>query len=76
MLGYTLALVKTNKAANGRGLGVKLGRVCIRNDVPVQTVAYHFKVSRQTIYNWFSGKRHPQATMHAGIESYITAIGD
>lgn len=76
MLGYTLALAKTNKAANGRGLGVKLGRVCIRNDIPVQTVADHFRVSRQTIYNWFSGKRHPQATMHAKIETYIAAISD
>jgi len=56
---YSLEVIKVNKQASARLAGVKLGRVCIKHNIPVQTVANTLSVSRQTIYNWFQGVRNP-----------------
>jgi len=74
MLGYTLAIAEENRVADGKRLGVKLGRVCIKNSVPVIDVAKKFGVSRQTIYNWFSGRGSPRSTLQAAIEKYIASF--
>jgi predicted DNA-binding protein YlxM (UPF0122 family) len=71
MLGYTVSIVEANKRADARLLGVKLGRLCIALDVPVQEVAEAFSVSRQTVYHWFRGLRQPRETVSAKIEAYI-----
>jgi transcriptional regulator with XRE-family HTH domain len=57
--GYSFQLVKANKAADQKLIGVQLGRVMINNNVPVAEVARRFGVSRQTIYNWFTGVGKP-----------------
>lgn len=59
MYGYTLALLNSNKRADSKHLGVRLGRVCIKNNIPVTKVAFDAKVTRQTVYNWFCGANHP-----------------
>ena len=59
MFGYSLHLQKLNKAASAKNIGVRLGRYCIRCGIPVITVAEQFGVSRQAVYNWFSGKSAP-----------------
>lgn len=59
MIGYSTGLVKKNKDADGKLLGVKLGRHCIKEGISVIDIARKLGVSRQTIYNWFIGKGNP-----------------
>ena len=61
MPGYSTSLIEKNKRASGKLPGVKLGRYCIKNDISVTRVSHKFKVSRQTIYNWFVGKGGPSS---------------
>ena len=56
MPGYSLETVEAIRKADGRLLGVKLGRVCLRRRMPVSEVAEFFNVSRVTVYNWFKGE--------------------
>lgn len=59
MIGYTLYMQQSNKTADAKSLGVKFGRYCIKNNLSVAKLAEEFGVSRQTIYNWFTGKHEP-----------------
>ena len=54
--GYSLITVNEIQNANANLLGVKLGKVCLKNNIPVKDVAEFFVVSRMTVYNWFKGK--------------------
>jgi len=69
--GYSLRLVQLNKRANARSLGVKLGRTCIKLGVPVAEVAYDLAVSRQTVYNWFTGLNKPNKQTAEEISELI-----
>lgn len=73
--GYNAKLIKLNKQASRKLLGVRLGRVCIAHDVPVAEVAYKLGVSRQTIYNWFVGASNPRAAFVSSIEKFIASKG-
>ena len=53
--GYSQRLIEANKKADGKSLGVALGRVCIKQDISVTELAEKLGVSRATIYNWFWG---------------------
>lgn len=59
MIGYTLYLQRSNRSANPKSLGVKFGRHCIQNNIPVAKLSEEFGVTRQTLYNWFLGKHEP-----------------
>ena len=59
MIGYSLHLQQLNNDADVKNIGVRLGRYCIRCGIPVTKVAKQFGVSRQAVYNWFSGKSAP-----------------
>jgi hypothetical protein len=54
--GYSVITINEIRSANSQLLGVQLGLVCLRNDIPVTDVAEFFGVSRMTVYNWFKGK--------------------
>ena len=69
--GYTTRIDRLNKEADGRLLGVKLGRICIRHDVPVSEVSTQLGVSRQTVYNWFMGVHEPNEELCKLIEQII-----
>ena len=58
-VGYSADLIKRNKEADSKLTGVKLGRFCIKNNHSVSYVARMLNVSRQTVYNWFTGKSSP-----------------
>jgi len=73
--GYSVKLAQTNANADGDMLGVKLGNVCIRNDIPVAVVAERLKVSRQTVYDWFRGEVSPQAASVTAIEEFLASLG-
>jgi transcriptional regulator with XRE-family HTH domain len=72
--GYTLRIRDLNAKADKRKLGVRLGRVCIKHDVPVTVVAQRMGVTRATVYNWFCGVSAPQASAVSLIESYIASL--
>jgi len=71
--GYSAKLIKLNKGADRKLLGVRLGRFCIAKDVAVSQVAYELVVSRQTVYNWFTGATIPRYEMVAPINKFMSA---
>jgi hypothetical protein len=74
--GYSARLIAANKAANPKLLGVWLGRVCIKNHIPVSYVVESLGVSKQTVYNWFVGVSTPQRVVVAAVNSLIKSITD
>lgn len=59
--GYSSRIVSLNKAADKRRLGVAFGRAAIELGISVTDIANTLEVSRQTVYNWFTGSYDPQA---------------
>ena len=72
--GYSARLVELNKQADTRLLGVRLGRVCIKKDISVSQVAAKLRVSRQTVYNWFSGAHTPSASVNQQLLAYYNSL--
>lgn len=72
--GYSVRLIELNKKANQKSSGVRLGKVCIRHDLPVAEVALHLGVSRQTIYNWFSGVCEPHHAVSDKVQDYLASF--
>ena len=60
MIGYSVHIRDLNRKAKNKHLGVRLGKFCIANNIPVTQVMGMFDVSKQTVYNWFSGKHAPK----------------
>lgn len=72
--GYSHYTVTANKDADAGLLGVRLGRVCIKHNVPVATVAQEFGVTRQTVYNWFAGTHEPSPQLVRAVLSFIHSL--
>jgi hypothetical protein len=73
-IGYAFKTIRLNKQASKSRIGVKLGRVCIYHDIPASTVAETLGVSRQTVYNWFTGLTNPHKLHVAQILSLIDSF--
>lgn len=73
MIGYTLHIVKKNKSADGRKVGVQIGRTCINKNIPVREIATVANVSTVTVYNWFIGEYSPRKEIADKILAYIAA---
>lgn len=69
--GYSLRIIRANEQADPKNIGVVLGKICIKKEIPASDVALYFKVSRMTIYNWFSGASRPQKRLHDSIQQII-----
>lgn len=74
--GYSALIIKANKEADEASPGVKLGRLCIAQSIPVSHVAEFFNVSRMTIYKWFKGLENPRRKQIEKIEQVITKLKD
>lgn len=74
MIGYTLKIHRLNEEANEDLLGVQLGRFCIANDIPVSDVMEYFKVSKQTVYNWYAGINDPKGDNRDAIRKYLNKL--
>lgn len=57
--------------ANPKLLGVRFGKFCIDNEIPVSKVANTLRVSRMTVYNWFTGVTKPSDKSVAEISSWL-----
>jgi len=68
--GYSQSLVEANKKASIKSLGVALGRLCIKHEVPVSEVAKELSVSRMTVYNWFWGITAPTLHLQPRVIQY------
>jgi len=69
--GYSYALHLANQNANPKFIGVRLGKHCIKNSIPVVKVAEQFEVSRMTIYQWFTGISQPRSSKVEKIEKFL-----
>jgi len=77
MRGYSQLVIELNETATKTlkvNIGALLGRACIANRYPVTTVSSDLKVSRQTVYDWFSGKATPTKSKHDMINNLIQTI--
>jgi hypothetical protein len=72
--GYSARLIEVNKKADARMLGVRLGRACVKHNIPVSKVATKFRVSRQTVYNWFCGTHTPHGSLHDALSAFCESI--
>lgn len=72
--GYSLRLRDLNRRAPSKLLGVRLGRVCIKHDIPAAIVAGRMGVSRQAVYNWFRGTSNPNQSLTGIIEQFISSL--
>jgi DNA-binding phage protein len=73
-MSYSVDLIERNKEADGKLLGVRLGRACIKKKIPITQVAKELKVSRQTVYNWFSGVFEPTPAVHRRVLAYCSNL--
>lgn len=73
MRGYSQAVIEANEGAPP-GLGVALGTVLIVTRYAVGTAAKELAVSRQTVYDWISGKTIPGKSYHDSIMALIEKL--
>lgn len=74
MRGYSQSIVEANHQADSENIGVLLGRLCILQKIPVSVVAEELELSRQTIYDWFSGKAIPAKERESSIVYLIQRL--
>lgn len=72
--GYSARLIALNKEADSKLLGVKLGRACIKRNIPVSLVASSLGVSRQTVYNWFTGVNTPLNQSVDAVQALLKSL--
>lgn len=72
--GYTTKFIKAVNDADQAKVGVKLGQICIRNDIPVKDVADFLKVTRMTVYHWFKGETNVLGPHQEKVEKLIAKL--
>lgn len=72
--GYSSKFIETVNASDNTQLGIRLGQLCIKNDIPVRDVSDLLKVSRVTVYNWFSGKTKVKGDFKEKVEKIIQKL--
>ncbi len=73
MRGYSQVVIEANHKAK-ETTGTLLGKVCIALKYSASQVAKELNVSRQTVYDWFSGKAKPSKRLEPKVVSLIAKI--
>lgn len=73
MRGYSQIVIEANQNANP-SLGVKLGAACIQKRYSVIKIAERLKISRQAVYDWFTGKSKPAKNKEDLVTQLIQEI--
>jgi len=73
MRGYSQTIIENNKKAK-ESTGTLLGQLCIALKYPVSQVAKELNVSRQTVYDWFSGITKPSKHIEARVVELINKL--
>lgn len=74
MIGYSKKLAETNAEADGKMLGVRLGKLCIKQGISVIEIATHLKVSRTAVYNWFTGLNEISSRYELEVKKLIERL--
>lgn len=72
--GYTTKFIRAVNEADQTKLGVQLGQLCIKNDIPVADVAEFIKITRMTVYHWFKGKTNVKNTHTETVQKLIAKL--
>lgn len=72
--GYSTGFIRAVNEADVRHVGVQLGRVCIKKDIPITDVAEYLQVSRQSVYMWFLGNVTPRPAMQERMRALAKAL--
>lgn len=73
MRGYSQIIIEANQAAE-KNPGVELGALCISLKFPVTQVAKRLNISRQAVYDWFSGRAKPARSSYTKIHELIEEL--
>jgi len=73
MRGYSQIIIEMNQKAKPT-LGVQLGTMCIALKYPVSKVAIELGISRQSVYDWFSGRSVPAEDKEDAIKALAVKI--
>jgi DNA-binding XRE family transcriptional regulator len=73
MRGYSQIIIEANQRAK-ETVGTLLGKLCISLKYPASQVAKDLNVSRQTVYDWFSGKTKPSKRTESKVSALINKI--
>ena len=74
MRGYSQSIVEANNLADPDNVGVLLGRICIEKKYPVLNVVKELEISKQSVYDWFSGKKQPAFENESAIRQLIQKL--
>jgi hypothetical protein len=72
--GYSLRIAEMIRAGDPEHVGVKLGRICLAQNIPVHEVAARLGVSRQAVYQWFAGRFYPKAEQEVRIKTLLAEL--
>jgi transcriptional regulator with XRE-family HTH domain len=56
------------------GLGVELGRQCVRHRIAVREIADKFSVTRATVHNWMTGRTLPSGPTLVRVKDFIRQL--
>ena len=73
MQGYSQLMIENNTKASETS-GTLLGKLCIALKYPASQVAKDLNVSRQTVYDWFSGRAKPSRRFDEVIKALSERI--
>ena len=73
MRGYSQIIIEANQRAK-ETVGTLLGKLCISLKYPASQVAKELNVSRQTVYDWFSGRKKPTVRHQLKIKELIVTL--
>jgi hypothetical protein len=75
MRGYSLRIADAVRAGDDALPWMKLGKLCVDRNIPVDTVAKELGVSRPAVYAWFFGHSTPSQKSVERILAYIDKLG-
>jgi DNA-binding XRE family transcriptional regulator len=73
MRGYSQIIIEANQRA-AETTGTLLGKLCISLKYPASQVAKELNVSRQTVYDWFSGKTKPSRHLDSTVRAFVEKL--
>ena len=74
--GYSQRLINSLGLADNSSLAILLGQRCVEKDIPIRIVAKELRVSRATVYGWFSGRAKPSPKVGLRIVAFLQTTLD
>lgn len=72
--GYSILTAREISEADKRMVGVQLGQLCVKLEIPIKDIAEHLGVSRQAVYAWFLGKAEVSDKHYSNVEKLIRRL--